>query len=61
MAETIYSLFLMYQDDICSQVRYVTHEIDLSDQEALDFVLGRIAVDLNNSKVIHLTRPFDKS
>jgi hypothetical protein len=61
MAETIYNLFLMYQDGVCSQVRYVTHEIDSSDQEALDFLLGRVAVDLNNSKAVQLTKPFDKA
>jgi hypothetical protein len=61
MTETIYNLFLMYQDGACSQVRYVTHEIDSSDQEALDYLLGRVAVDLNNSKVIHLTKSFDKA
>ncbi len=61
MTETIYNLFLMYQDGVCGQVRYVTHETDASDQEALDFLLSRVAVDLNNSKVINLTKPFDKA
>ncbi|MGY4174961.1 hypothetical protein ACVIHH_000252 [Bradyrhizobium sp. USDA 4518] len=62
MAETIYNLFLVYQDGVCSQVRYVTHEIDASDdKEALDFLLGRVAIDLNNSKTIKLTKPFDKA
>lgn len=61
MTETIYNLFLMYRDGVCSQVRYVMHEVDLSDQAAIDFLLGRVAVDLNNSKSIELTKPFDKA
>ncbi len=61
MTETIYNLFLIYQDGVCGQVRYVTHETDAGDREALDFLLGRVAVDLNNSKVINLTKPFDKA
>jgi hypothetical protein len=35
MTETIYNLFLMYQDGVCGQVRYVAHETDASDQEAV--------------------------
>lgn len=61
MTETIYNLFLMYQEGVCSQVRYVTHETDARDEEALEFLLARVAVDFNNSKVINLTKPFDKA
>jgi len=61
MAETVYNLFLIYRDDVCAEVRYVAHDVDLSDQEALDFLLGRVALDLNNSTAIPLTKPFTKA
>jgi hypothetical protein len=61
MAETVYNFFLIYRGDVCAEVRYVAHDVDLSDQEALDFLLGRVALDLNNSKAIPLTKPFTKA
>src|ERR1700682_2354831 len=61
MAETVYNLFLIYRGDVCAEVRYVAHDVDWSDQEALDFLLGRVALDLNNSKAIPLTKPFAKA
>lgn len=60
MAETVYNLFLIYRDGVCAEVRYVAHDVDLSDQEALDFLLGRVALDLNNSTAFPLTKPFTK-
>lgn len=61
MAETVYNLFLIYRDDVCAEVRYVAHDVDLSDQEALDFLLSRVALDLNNSTAFPLTKPFTKA
>jgi hypothetical protein len=60
MTETVYNLFLIYRDGVCVEVRYVAHDVDLSDQEALDFLLSRVAVDLNNSTAVRLTKPFTK-
>jgi hypothetical protein len=60
MIETVYNLFLVYRDDVCAVVRYVAHDVDLSDQEALDFLLGRVALDLNNSSAVPLAKPFTK-
>jgi hypothetical protein len=60
MVETVYNLFLIYQDDVCAEVRYVAHDVDFGDQEALAYLLNRVALDLNNSKVIPLTKPFTK-
>ena len=41
-------------------MRYVAHEVDLSDRESIDFLLSRTSLDLNNSKAIQLTKPFTK-
>lgn len=61
MTETVYNLFLIYQDQVCSQVRYVEHKVSLSDEEAVNFLLRRVPVDFNNSIAVGLTRSFTKS
>jgi hypothetical protein len=58
MPETIYNLFLMFCDGLCREIRYATHDVDLDDDDALVFLARHIAVDLNNSQPINLSRPF---
>jgi hypothetical protein len=58
MSETIYNLFLMYEDHLCKSVCYVAHSVDLDDPAAIKFLQGRVRIDLNVSKVIQLTKPF---
>ena len=58
VSETIYNLFLMYEDHLCKSVRYMPHSVDLDDVAATKFLQGRVRIDLNASKVIQLTKPF---
>lgn len=60
MSEPIYNLFLMWNDFVCSSVRYVVHEVDMDDAAALKFLQQRVPMDLNASKAIQLTKPFTK-
>lgn len=58
--EPIYNLFLMWNDFVCSSVRYVIHDVDLEDDAALTFLQQRVPMDLHTSKPIELTKPFTK-
>lgn len=60
MSETVYNLFLIWQDEVCATVRYVTHHVDMNDKAALDFLLSRVALDLNTSKAFSLKTPFTR-
>lgn len=58
MSEIIYNLFLMYEDELCKSVRYVTHVVELENADAIKFLQSRVRIDLNTSKQIQLTNPF---
>jgi hypothetical protein len=58
VSETIYNLFLMYEDHLCKSIRYMPHSVDLDDAAAIRFLQGRVRIDLNAAQVIQLTKPF---
>lgn len=61
MAEIIYNIFLVYENDICASIDYVTHEITLDDGEAVAFLLSRVESDYGIAKKFRLGKPFTQS
>lgn len=60
MSEVIYNLFMMWHDNVCRSVRYVCHDVDMSDEDALKFLQEKVPTDLHKSREIELSRYFDR-
>jgi len=58
MKEVIYNIFLMWEDNVCSAVRYATHEVEMNDEAAIKFLQNRIQADLHASKKFKLDTSF---
>ncbi|NOW44355.1 hypothetical protein FHW96_000482 [Novosphingobium sp. SG751A] len=58
MKEVIYNIFLMWEDDVCSEIRYATHEVEMDDDAAVKFLQSRVQADLHASKKLKLGTSF---
>lgn len=58
MKEVIYNIFLMWEDNVCSAIRYATHEVEMDDEAAIKFLQSRIQADLHASKKFKLDTSF---
>ncbi len=58
MKEAIYNIFLMWEDNVCSTIRYATHEVEMDDETAVKFLQRRVQADLHASKKFELDTSF---
>jgi len=59
--EDVYSIFLMLSGNLCSEMRYKVHSVDMSTSKALKFMRGRAPKDLRDSRVFKLAKPFTQA
>jgi len=61
MVERIYNIFLVFENDNCSSIRYLVHDHSGSDEEGINFLKARVSVDLPESIELELKNPFTRS
>lgn len=61
MAESIYNIFLYFENDLCSIVGYAVHEHSGNDTEGCEYLRARIAEDFSTAEKLELTKPFTRS
>lgn len=59
--EKIFNIFLYYVNDVCSEVGYVAHDLEGSDQQGLHLLQSSIKSDLACAKKIRLNKSFTRS
>jgi hypothetical protein len=58
MKEVIYNIYLMWEGNVCSAIRYATHEVEMDDDAAVTFLQSRVQADLHASKKFKLDTRF---
>lgn len=61
MAETVFNIFLDFENHRCKQARYTAHNVSLDDAQALEFLRQRVESDLPNGKIVALKSTFTKA
>ncbi|QGZ35682.1 hypothetical protein [Stappia indica] len=62
MAEDIYNIYLVMENDVCRSARYVVHRLSFdTDDEAVAFLRARVEGDLVDSVVFPIARQFTLS
>lgn len=61
MAECIYNIFILFDDDICSAVSYKAHGHVGNDEEGLKFLMARVPDDYSEAEQLDLAKPFTRS
>lgn len=61
VTETVFNVFLDFENHRCVQARYVAHDVSLDDAQAIEFLRQRVEADLPNAKVAPLKAAFTKA
>lgn len=61
MAETVFNIFLDFENHRCKQARYTAHDVSLDDTQAIEFLRQRVESDLPNAKIVALKSTFTKA
>jgi hypothetical protein len=61
MAESIYNIFLFFDNDFCSTVGHTAHEHSGSDAEGCEYLRARLTEDLRVASKLELAKPFTRS
>ena len=61
MAESIYNIFLFFEDDSCSTIGYTTHGHSGSDSEGCEYLRARVVEDLRDATKLALAKSFTRS
>ena len=59
--ETVFNIFLDFENQRCQQARYLAHDVSLDDAQAVEFLRQRVEADLPKAKPVALTTPFTKA
>jgi hypothetical protein len=61
MAESIYNVFIFFENDLCSTVGYTSHENSGNDAQGSEYLRARLAEDFSTAKKLKLTNHFTRS
>lgn len=59
--EQVYNIFIYFENDICSEIGYIIHEHDGSDDDGIVFLRGRVELDFPAASKQRLTRSFTRA
>jgi hypothetical protein len=59
--ETIYNIFIFFENDKCSTIGYKSHDHRGSDEESLDFLKSQLSDDFEKSQKVSISKPFTRA
>lgn len=60
MRESIYNIFLLFENDVCSELAYRVHQYDGADESAMEFLRMKTDQDLSLATKFKLSGPFTR-